>query len=242
MRLDDRVTIGTPEGVQLELVLAGLGSRFVARLLDSVIQLAIIIALAVGVGVSSAPGFLRAIVAVLVFLVVFGYDVPFEVLNDGRTIGKMTAGIRVVGRQGEPIGFVTSANRNIMRIVDFLPVFYVTGVVSIVATAQDQRLGDLTAGSIVVRDKFPGLLPNAYAPITVPAAAVATWDVSALDNEDVSTIRHFLDRRLALPGPVRTYYATALASRVGPKVAGAPYATHPEYLLEGIVVAKRERA
>ena len=241
MRLDDRVTIGTPEGVQLELVLAGLGSRFVARLLDSVIQLAIIIALAVGVGVSSAPGFLRAIVAVLVFLVVFGYDVPFEVLNDGRTIGKMTAGIRVVGRQGEPIGFVTSANRNIMRIVDFLPILYAVGVVSIVSTGSDQRLGDLTAGTLVLRDKFPGIDEHPP-PITVPVAAVAAWDVSALDGDDVVTIRQFLDRRLALKADVRAYFANALAAQVAPKVAGAPYGAHPEYLLEGVVAAKSARA
>jgi uncharacterized RDD family membrane protein YckC len=243
VRLDDRVTIATPEGVTLDLVLAGLGSRFVARLLDSAIQGAIIIALIIGTGVTSPPGFLIAGVLVLIFLVMFAYDVPFEVLNNGRTPGKAAAGIRVVGRLGEPIGFLSSSIRNIMRIVDFLPVLYATGVVSIVATSQDQRLGDLTAGSLVVRDKFPGLIASTAAPpITVPVEAVATWDVSALDTEDVATIRHFLDRRLALSWPVRSYFATALASRVGPKVAGAPYATHPEYLLEGIVVAKQERA
>ena len=60
MRLDDRVTIATPEGVTLDLVLAGLGSRFIARLLDTVIQLAIIVALALGIGVTSAPGVVRA--------------------------------------------------------------------------------------------------------------------------------------------------------------------------------------
>ena len=63
----------------------------------------------------------------------------------------------MVGREGEPIGFVTSAIRNIMRIVDFLPVFYAVGVVSIVSTGSDQRLGDLTAGTMVVRDRFPGI-------------------------------------------------------------------------------------
>src|SRR3954467_3885928 len=156
----------------MELLLAGLGSRFVARLLDSVIQFGIIIALLLGTGLSSPPGFVVGGVIVLIFLVMFLYDVPFEVLNNGRTIGKMTAGIRVVGRHGEPVGFLSSSARNIMRIVDFLPALYVTGVASIVATSQDQRLGDLTAGTFVVRDKFPGLRQNAPAPITVPAEAV----------------------------------------------------------------------
>ncbi|HWS44626.1 MAG TPA: RDD family protein [Acidimicrobiia bacterium] len=242
MRLDDRVTIATPEGVTLDLVLAGLGSRFLARLLDTTIQLAIVFLLLIGVLATGAPGVARAVVIVLVFLVMFAYDVPFEVLNEGRTLGKMAAGIRVVGLQGEPIGFLASAIRNIMRIVDFLPVLYITGVTSIVATQRDQRLGDLAAATIVTRDKFSGLAATITAPITVPAHAVTTWDVSALDADDLATIRHFLDRRLTLPWSVRTYFATALATRVAPVVPGAPAGTHPEYLLEGVVVAKQARA
>ena len=241
MLLDDRVTIATPEGVSLELVLAGVGSRFIARLLDTVIQFAIIFALALGVYLTSAPGIVRAVVRVLLFLVVFGYDVPFEVLNGGRTIGKLAAGIRVVGNLGEPIGFLASAIRTILRIVDFLPVFYVGGVIAIVATKRDQRLGDLAAGTIVVRDRFPGVGRELRAPATVPVDAVATWDVSALDHDDVAAIHQFLDRRLAMTTPVRAYFATELAARVAPRVAGAPWGTHPEYLLEGIVVAKQAR-
>ena len=76
----------------------------------------------------------------------------------------------------------------------------------------------------------------------MPVDAVATWDVSALDQDDLATIHQFLDRRLALPMPVRAYFANELAARVAPKVAGAPYGTHPEYLLEGVVVAKQARA
>jgi len=240
--LDDRVTIATPEGVSLELVLAGVGSRFVARLLDTLIQVVIIIALALIAYVTSAPGFVRAIATVLIFLVLFGYDIPFEVLNRGRTIGKIAAGIRVVGARGEPIGFLPSAIRNIMRIVDFLPGLYVTGVASMVATRRDQRLGDLAAGTFVVRDRFPGLSGGAVAPATVPVASVATWDVSAIDPTDLATIHQFLERRLSLPYLVRAYYANELARRVGPLVAGAPYGAHPEYLLEGVVVAKQARS
>jgi uncharacterized RDD family membrane protein YckC len=239
--LDDRVTIATPEGVSIELVLAGVGSRFVARLLDTLIQLAIIFALVLGIALTSAPGVVRAVVRVLLFLVIFAYDVPFEVLNRGRTVGKVTAGIRVVGTQGEPVGFIASAIRNILRIADFLPLLYVGGVISIVATRRDQRIGDLFAGTIVVRDKFPGVT-HVSAPATVPVDAIASWDVSALDQQDLATVHQFLDRRLALPIPVRAFFANEIASRVGPKVAGAPYGTHPEYLLEGIVVAKQARA
>jgi uncharacterized RDD family membrane protein YckC len=242
VRLDDRVTIATPEGVTIELVLAGLGSRFVARLLDTVIQLAIIFALALGMAITSAPGVVHATGIVLLFLVLFAYDVPFELLSGGRTIGKMAAGIRVVASGGEPIAFLASAIRNILRLIDFLPVLYATGAVTIVATSRDQRLGDLAAGTLVVRDKFPGVGSVNAAPMTVPAEAVATWDVSALDHDDLVTIRQFLDRRLTLTWPVRSHFGNALAARVAPMVAGVPYGAHPEYVLEGIVVAKQRRA
>ncbi len=242
MLLDDRVTIATPEGVSLELVLAGVGSRFIARLLDTVIQVAIIFALVLGIYGTSAPGAVRALARVLLFLVIFAYDVPFEVLNRGRTIGKIATGIRVVDEVGGPVHFFTSAIRTILRIVDFLPIFYIAGVVSIVATENDQRLGDLAAGTIVVRDRFPGIAAAVGAPATVPVEAVATWDVSAIGPDDIATIHQFLDRRLALPLPVRAHFAGQLAARIAPLVAGAPYAAHPEYLLEGVVVAKQARA
>ena len=241
MQLDDRITIATPEGVAIEMVLAGLGSRFLARLLDSVIQLLIIIALAVVLGVTGSSGIGIAVFVIMVFLVVFAYDVVLETLNNGRTVGKMAAGIRVVGLMGEPVRFITSSVRNIARIADFLPVFYLVGTISIVATEHDQRLGDLAAGTVVVRDRFPGLaqLP---APITVTPAAVATWDVSAIRPDEVQAIRQFLDRRLSLRWPARSYFALDLVNRVGPRVVGVPPNSHPEFVLEGIVVAKQGRA
>ena len=246
MRLDDRVTIATPEGVTLELVLAGLGSRFLARLLDSVIQGAIIIALTVGLaafnaGTNVGGGVLVAIVTILIFLVIFVYDVAMELLNGGRTVGKVAAGIHVVGNGGEPVSFMASAIRNILRIVDFLPVFYLVGATSIVATGRDQRLGDLAGGTVVVRHRFAGMAAMPP-PLSVPVEAVSGWDVSAIDTEDVATIRHFLDRRLVLPWHVRAHFANQLLTRVGPIVAGLPSNAHPEYVLEGIVVAKQARA
>jgi uncharacterized RDD family membrane protein YckC len=240
VQLDNRVTFATPEGVTLELVLAGLGSRFLARLLDTVIQLALIFALAVGVGISGSPGWVQAITAVATFLIVFAYDIILETLNNGRTIGKLAAGIRVVGDTGEPVRFVASAVRNIARILDFLPLLYLIGTISIIATQRGQRVGDLAAGTIVARDRFPGLT-HVPAPITVTADAVATWDVSAVNANELQTVRHFLDRRLELRWPARSYFASDLANRLGPKVAGIPANSHPEYVLEGIVVAKQGR-
>src|SRR5215471_3724069 len=145
-----------------------------ARLLDTVIQLGIILALAAGIAATQPPGSVRAVARVLIFLVIFAYDVPFELWNGGRTIGKSAAGIRVTGTDGDHVGFFARATRNIFRIIDFLPVFYAVGVTSIVSTKRDQRLGDLAASTIVIRDRFPGLASHTPAPATVPVDAVAT--------------------------------------------------------------------
>jgi uncharacterized RDD family membrane protein YckC len=240
VELDNRVTFATPEGVVLELILAGLGSRFLARLLDTVIQGSIIIALAIGLSATNAPGWVEAMSIVFIFLVVFAYDVIFETLNNGRTIGKQVAGIRVLGESGEPIRFLASAVRNTLRIIDFLPFFYLVGSVAIVTTEHDQRLGDLAAGTIVARDRFPGIT-NLPAPITVVPDAVITWDVSAITPAEVQAVRHFLDRRLELRAPARSYFAHDLVTRLAPKVVGIPPNSHPEFVLEGIVVAKQGR-
>jgi len=246
VHLDERVAIATPEGITIELVLAGLGSRFLACMLDTLIQVLAIIALSLTVIVPTGgdpSGVGIAIVSIGTFLMFFGYDIAFETLNHGRTPGKMAAGIRVIDLGGNPIGFVQSSVRNLLRIADFLPVFYMVGSVSIIVTGRDQRLGDLAAGTVVMREKFTGDKSTRHmiAPVTVPVAQVTAWDVSAIDPEELRLIRHFLERRLAMPWPVRTYFGVEIVQRIWPKVVGAPNQVHPEYLLEGIVVAKQSR-
>ncbi len=241
------MTIATPEGVEVEMVLAGLGSRFLARLLDTLIQAVCIIALAIIAGVASTAigGYAAAFGVVGFFLVLWAYDVVFETLASGRTPGKQAAGIRVVGMRGEPVSFRASAVRNIVRVFELVFFLYLPAVVSILLTRHDQRLGDLAAGTVVVREKFGGHAPptlTTFAAITVQPAMVATWDVSAITAREVQTVRRFLDRRLELPWHVRGYLAHELVQRLAPKVTGLPHDAHPEYVLEGIVVAKQSRA
>src|SRR3990170_3287966 len=119
MRYEDAITISTPEGVELELPLAGLGSRFVAALIDIIIKTGLILALGIALGVAGAYG--DALFSVLAFLVFFAYDILFETLASGRTPGKRWTGLRVVRLEGQPIGFVASAIRNTLRLVDLLP-------------------------------------------------------------------------------------------------------------------------
>jgi uncharacterized RDD family membrane protein YckC len=239
--LDDRVTIATPEGIELELILAGIGSRFAATLLDVVVQLGAIFALAIVLGPLGSSGYVVAVYLVAVFVILFAYDIVLETWNRGRTIGKLAAGLRVVRVGGEAEGFLTAAVRNFLRIVDFLPAFYVVGVISILSTRRNQRLGDLAAGTLVVRERRPAVAAGA-AYLPPPAAApYLEWDVSAVSAEDVATLRQFLERRLSLSPGARAHLANDLAARVRPKVVGAPDGWHPESFLEGVVAAKTAR-
>src|SRR5262245_61461351 len=176
----------------------------------------IILVLAIGAYAfndSSWNGYVTASIVVLTFLVIMAYDIPFETMADGRTPGKAALGIKVVSREGAGVDFVTSAVRNLLRIVDFLPIFYFVGSVAIVSTAHSQRLGDLAAGTYVMRERFNGSKTAdrvLIAPVSVPVEQVAGWDVSAVNAEELAAVRHFLDRRLALPWPIRSYFAGQL--------------------------------
>lgn len=238
----DRVTIATPEGVELELVLAGLGSRFMAALLDVVIQLGAIFALAIVFAPVGDSGYVIAAYFVAAFLILFAYDIVLETWNRGRTVGKLAAGLRVVRTGGEPIGFLTAAVRNFLRLADFLPAFYVVGVITILVTSRNQRLGDLAAGTLVVRERRLAVMPAAtYIPPAPAEAPFLEWDVSGVSAEDLATLRQFLDRRLLIQPAARAHLATDLAARVRPKVVGAPDGWHPESFLEAVVAAKSTR-
>src|SRR5437868_3232179 len=173
MEYEDRLTIATPEGVDLELTLAGVGSRFASAIVDYLIQAAIIIGLGLVLGLGAglspdASGFAAALWTVLAFLLFVGYDIAFEVLASGRTPGKRMNGLRVVREDGGPVTFPISAVRNVLRIVDILPGTYLVGMVSILVARRNQRLGDFAAGTLVVRERKvappPLFLPSRPAP------------------------------------------------------------------------------
>ena len=150
----------------------------------------------------SWDGYVIAGVVVLSFLVMFAYDVPFEVLERGSHTGQERgSGSASSAATANRSTSSRSSVRNLLRIIDFLPLFYLVGSISIVATQHDQRLGDLAAGTLVARDRFSGRRSTCQpvAPVSVPLEQVLTWDVSAVDAEEVQVLRHFLDRRLATP-------------------------------------------
>jgi uncharacterized RDD family membrane protein YckC len=215
----DRLTITTPEGVAVDLVLANIGSRFLAALLDVAIQGGIGLVAVLILSAALDGGVLALVLSIGAFLLIFGYDVAFEVRNHGRTPGKRAAGLRVVRASGAPVTFVTSAIRNVLRLIDILPVFYGVAMISIFFTRRHQRLGDIAAGTIVVRDERP---PPAPAPVFRDPARVYGWDTSAVTAVELAVVRQFLDRRTSLSPGARAQLASEIATRLRPKVAGAP--------------------
>jgi uncharacterized RDD family membrane protein YckC len=237
---EDRVTISTPEGLEITMPLAGLASRFIARIVDHAIQLALggVAALvALGLGPDGAAGLV--VLSLTGFAITFGYDVLFEVLAGGRTPGKRLGGLRVVTALGGPITFRTSAIRNLLRLVDFLPAAYATGATLIVATRRNQRLGDLAAGTLVVR--LPREAPAPAAAFPDDGEDLAYWDVSGVSADEAAAVRRFLERRASLTPQARRHLASQLAGRLAPRVAGAPDDLEPEPFLERLSAAKAAR-
>jgi uncharacterized RDD family membrane protein YckC len=247
---EDVMTIQTPEGVDLMLTLAGVGSRFASAIVDYLIQAALLVALALllfgGVSIGggdSGAGVLIAVYAIASFLVFVGYDITFEVLNSGQTPGKRMNGLRVVRTEGQPVNFVTSAIRNVLRVIDWLPFSYAAGALSILVTSRNQRIGDVAAGTIVVRARRPGPTPVAAAtPQAAPAPAeLAGWDTTAITADELAAVRSFLERRNGLERGARNALAATLASGLRGKVAGVPPEYSGERFLEGLAAAKGAR-
>lgn len=231
--------IATPEGVELELTLAGLGSRFIAAMIDHLIKAVVILALAgvlLGFGEVGYAVFIPA--AALAW---FAYDILFEVLSHGRTPGKRWNGLRVVRGAGAPVDVRASAIRNLLRLVDEWLIGFIPGITSILVTKRNQRLGDLAADTVVVRDR-----PMPVAAASSPGIAIPTgspdWDVSGVTLEQAAAIGEFLARRSSLPPDVRARVAGQLHATLHERVGGADPGLHPERFLEGVAAAKLARS
>jgi uncharacterized RDD family membrane protein YckC len=153
--LDGTHTVLTPEYVEFRFTLAGLYSRLLAWLLDVLIIGALSLALSLGLGVFTVAfeGFGSALTLVVFFLVEWGYSITLETAWSGQTVGKRALSLRVIQESGVRIGFYHAALRNLARPVDRLPLFYLVGGLSALASGSHQRLGDMLAGTIVVRER-----------------------------------------------------------------------------------------
>lgn len=170
--IDTLHEVETPEGVTLQLRVAGVVARSVAWLIDFAVRFSVVWVSMVLLGVLEGAG--SGIILVLLFVVYWFYPILFEALNDGRTIGKRVMGLRVLHESGAPVGWTAAIVRNLLRVVDMFPAFYGFGLTSMMLDDRFRRLGDIVAGTVVVYDPAPPGESRraAQAPLPVPLSLV----------------------------------------------------------------------
>jgi uncharacterized RDD family membrane protein YckC len=172
------LVVPTPERVSFGYELAGLGSRFLAQIVDLLVLTCILAAeaaLAVGGTILlGGSGTVAAAFLVAALLTFWGYFPVAEAVWSGQTLGKRALALRVVGDRGEPITVAQAVIRNLVRIVDFLPVYYAVGIVSIFFSSRAKRLGDFAAGTVVVRERGAVNLSTLLAAAEEPASGAAS--------------------------------------------------------------------
>ena len=242
------LSIDTPEQVAIDFELAGIGSRFMAVLVDHLVQGVIISVLAL-VGAAFAltlsPTWSLALLVLLIFVVEWGYFTAFEACLNGQTPGKKLIKIRVIKNNGRAITVFEAMTRNFIRIIDYLPVAYLTGMISMFIDAKNRRLGDLAAGTLVVHE---GGQESADLKLSIaqPAASEPSglvFDIRKLDVSDLEIIETFLSRRYDLEDYARHVTAERLADMMRGKLGiDRSVERNDEQLLEKLAKALRDNA
>jgi uncharacterized RDD family membrane protein YckC len=225
---EDILIIETPERVPLHFALASIGNRFIACAIDHAIQ-----ALAIGlIGLSaliltsfpsieaviaSAPKWVLAVVILVLFLILAGYFAFFEWAWSGQTPGKRWLKLRVLREDGRPITFWEAAVRNLLRTLDMMPApFYSIGLISVFSTTRDQRVGDMVAGTVVVREReaeAPEFSQVFATPVSDPALRRSfkpvdfTASLASLTESEIQVVETFLRRRWDLSDVPRQWMA-----------------------------------
>jgi uncharacterized RDD family membrane protein YckC len=265
----DELNIDTPELVDIQMPLAGIGSRFIALLVDYLIWFAGFLVLAVLLAIFLKPGSLAftgipeqwavAVVLFFIFLLNWGYFTLFEAFWNGRTPGKRVARIRVIQRSGRAIGLFESMARNLVRYVDQFPFCYAVGVIAIFASRQHQRLGDMAAGTLVVRDRVQEaplwgesgartftaqiFAPSAPAPEPHNAYSLPATGIARLSSTDLEVLEGFFARRLDLSLSTRRALAERIAAAILAKSGLEPPAgASVETFLEATARQLRDQA
>lgn len=222
----------TPEAVRLEFQAAGIGSRGVAILLDWTIQGSAVLAISLAAGLATGVGMTGGvpewvavtIVLVLISAILWGYPTAFETLWRGRTPGKAALGLRVVTKEGAPVRFRHAAIRAALTLVDFMLTVGAAAVLSALLTRQHQRLGDLVAGTIVVRERTSATAPGAVRFRVPPGGEqyAASLDPAVLTPAEYQAVRAFLLRTREMRPQVRVDVALRLARPLAQRLHHQP--------------------
>ena len=262
----DQLSIETPEQVALQFPVAGIGSRFVALLLDHLLQAGVVIAVfliiaviqaATGGRVSTSSSlaskwFIAGIIFVL-FLLFWGYFSLFEAFWRGQTPGKRVMKLRVIKDAGRQITLFESLARNLLRVADYLPSLYLAGVVTMLCNKQNKRLGDLAAGTMVIHERAEAQ-PLLLSADTPRLSTVRSMDgdekvvdlfhadaVARLSLNDLTVLEAFFARALDLPLDTRAAMAQRIAGEMTAKMGVALPTGNPERTLEALAVALRRQ-
>ena len=238
---EETLIIETPERVQLEFALASIGNRFLAVAIDHFIQYLSIFLIAwmaislgnlggpSGVGdpehfFSEMPKWTLALLIVGLFLIFAAYFILFEWLWNGQTPGKRLLKLRVIREDGRPLTLWEAIARNLLRICDAIPGFvfpvYSVGLIAIFLSSRDQRLGDVFAGTVVIReriDEAPSFSETFSNPVSdtafsrVQKPVHTDANVSALNEQEIEVVESFLRRRWDLSDKQRIWMAWRIA-------------------------------
>lgn len=232
--MERTIDVATGESVAFSYELAGLGSRFLAVFIDLTIQVTVLIgtllifawigsAFPQGKTTAASPQIQKIMDAIVMgvfifalFMLFFGYFILFEWLGQGRTPGKRLLGIRVVRDGGFPVDLISSIIRNVVRILEAALGFYAVSAISALLSPQNRRLGDLAAGTIVVRDeRYERARALSFADRREDPVV---RDVGPRERE---LIRQYAERRTALNTESRLSLAKKIARAVRPKLAAS---------------------
>ncbi len=249
MSPSDKLTIDTPEQITLEFPLAGIGSRFLALALDTLIQTFTYLIFFL-IFAWFAPDLERiwpkgttwavAILVILGFILYSGYFALFETLWNGQTPGKRAVRIRVIKDSGRPISVYEAIARNVMRIIDQLPGMYAVGIISVFISSRNKRLGDFVAGTAVVHETAIAELQPAWR--AEDAKIAPAYNVTQISVPDLELIEAFLQRRYDLGSDVRQRTAVQIAGRMRQKLQVTPDGISDEEFLEKLARERRDVA
>lgn len=257
---EETLIIETPERVQLEFALASIGNRFLAVAIDHLIQYLSIFLIAwfflsiAGYSgsdvvdapeqlLTEAPKWVVATLIIILFLIFAGYFIAFEWLWSGQTPGKRLLKLRVIREDGRPLTLWESIARNLLRIGDAVPGFivpvYSVGLIAIFLSSRDQRLGDIFAGTVVIRERadeaptFVETFSNRIADsafVRVQAPVACSSDLTKLSERELEVVESFLRRRWDLTERQRLWMAWRIALPL-------MYKLRPAYEVSGFTYA-----
>lgn len=236
----------TGEAVVLDLRTAGVPSRLLAALLDSLVQGLAYLVLFFLIGVtapSASPSAVAGFVILSLVLVLLGYPVLMETLASGRTLGKMALGLRVVRDDGGPIGFRHAITRGLLGVFVEKPgfTFGSAALITALLNERSKRLGDLLAGTVVVQERVASTRTDFVVMPPPLAGWASTLDLSALPDDLAESARSYLGRWSSLTPTAQADLGGRIASAVAAVVTPPPPPNVPAWAYLSAVLAERRR-